>query len=110
MKDGLYWHNGFQYCLQTYFKYMDEPKAISCNFNIDGIPLYRSSKAQFWPILFTIHEIKDFVPMVVGIYSGSSKPDAKMFLKPFVEELSHVMQNGLILNGHKVEIKIRCFI
>lgn len=110
MSNGLYWHNGFENCLQSFFQNLDENKTISCNFNIDGIPLYRSSKAQFWPILFTIHEIKDFTPMVIGIYSGPNKPDAKLFLKSFVDELSPLLQNGLIINGHKVIIKIRCFI
>lgn len=110
VSNGLYWHNGFVNSLQSYFRNLDTNKTISCNFNIDGIPLYKSSKAQFWPILFTIHEIKNFIPMVIGVYSGSNKPDAKLFLKSFVDELLPLLQNGLIINGYKVIIKIRCFI
>lgn len=109
MDGGSYWHLGIKYCLESYFKSLDI--SISLNINIDGIPIYKSSKIQFWPILFTIHEIKNFTPMVVGIYCGDSKPGSiQTYLQRLVEELQPLLETGFIINNNRVNIKIRCFI
>ena len=53
--------------------------------NIDGLPLFKSSNAQFWPILCLVKQpaVKDSV--VVCLFSGQSKP-AVNFLDEFVCE------------------------
>lgn len=108
---GSYWHPGVTHCLKSYFKTLDRSMSISLNINIDGIPLYRSSKIQFWPILVAVHEIDDFDPMVVGLYCGDSKPASiQNYLKPLVEELQLLLKHGVIINNNTVSIKIRCFI
>lgn len=109
MLNGLYWHNGLRFCLETYFQNLENPMSISLNINIDGIPVFKSSKTQLWPILFAIHEIEEFVPMVIGIFCGG-KPDANEFLNPFVDEILPLLNNGLLINGYQVDMKIRCFI
>lgn len=111
LDDGSYWHPGVKYCLESYFKNLDSSISISLNINIDGIPIYKSSKTQFWPILIAIHEIDNFDPMVVGIYCGEKKPASiHNYLKTLVDELQPLLQNGMIINNNKVEIKVRCFI
>lgn len=42
----------------------------------------------------------------------SGKPsDVNWFMSPFVDEFININESGgLIINGHKVSIKIRCFI
>lgn len=48
--------------------------------------------------------------MIIGIYSGKTKPtDLNAFLTPFVNELD-IMECGLPINGHKINVKLRCFI
>lgn len=60
------------------------PNKISLNFNIDGLPIHKSSNHQLWPILCNITEIKNVSPIVVGIYEGKSKPsDLILYLNPF---------------------------
>uniref|UniRef100_A0A1B0DG27 Uncharacterized protein n=1 Tax=Phlebotomus papatasi TaxID=29031 RepID=A0A1B0DG27_PHLPP len=50
-------------------------------------------------------------PQVVAIYCGESKPkDLNGFLNPLVLELQVLLTNGLIINDHKIEIKILSFI
>lgn len=111
MGNGTYWHNGLKNCLENYFEDLNQTKNIHLNFNIDGLPVYKSSKIQFWPILFSIHDIQHFYPMVVGMYCGESKPpSAEEFLRPFVNELKEIVQNGISINGNSINVFIRCFI
>lgn len=96
-------------CLKTYFKL--PPTEIKININIDGLPLSKSSGSQFWPILISIETNMMYTePFVVGMYHGMSKPnDANEFLRPFVEEASVVLQNGLI-NGQSCNVVINAIL
>lgn len=81
--------------------------------NIDGIPLHRSSKSQFCPILvhFSADGLKasDF-PLIVGIYYGSSKPnDINEYLKEFVSELE-TLSAGYNFCDHLIPVKVACFV
>ena len=81
------------------------------NINFDGLPIYKSSKEEFWPILFNVQEVPKFNPTVIGIYSGKGKPsDANSFLTPFVDETKGKMEHGISINNHKINVRIRCFI
>lgn len=52
---GQFWYHGLLKNLKIIFSSLDHDIAISMNFNIDGLPLYNSSKICFWPILASIH-------------------------------------------------------
>lgn len=52
---GDYWYNGMKKCLTQIFSNLDRNLTIRLNFNIDGLPLYKSSKHTFYPILCSIH-------------------------------------------------------
>lgn len=72
---------------------------------MDGLPIHKSSKYQFWPILCSIHEMR------IGIFFGKSKPlYVAEYLSPFVDELIPILRNGLMVNNHLIKIIIRCFI
>lgn len=50
-------------------------------------------------------------PMVVAIWSGEGKPtNCNDYLKPFVEEMNILLDDGISINGCKIQIAIRCFI
>lgn len=84
---------------------------IDLTFNIDGLPLHKSSKFEFWPILFNIHNMPNINPMVIGIYCGDTKPPtADEFLNEFVEEMDYFLKNGLVINGYEMAIRVRCFV
>ncbi|XP_055527882.1 uncharacterized protein LOC129720425 [Wyeomyia smithii] len=111
LSGGQYWYKGIKQCLLEYFRNIEAPVAISINVNIDGIPIYKSSKSQFWPILFNIHEMPEVGPVPIAIFYGSSKPiSVEEFLQPFVNELMEIVPHGLLVNNHKLEVRIRCFI
>ena len=49
--------------------------------------------------------------MIAGIFYGNNKPKkVEQFLAPFVEEILPIMENGLILNNHKLTVNIRSII
>lgn len=108
---GEYWHNGLRECLSNAFRNLNKPISISLNINIDGLPVFNSSKIAFWPILFNIAEIPKMPPMVIGIYCGASKiTDVGSYFSPIVDELETIMVNGLNINSHKITVKLRCFV
>ena len=110
MGNGQYWHNGLQTCLEKCLSHVKNSMNISLNFNIDGLPIHNSSKMQLWPILCSIHDL-NIEPMIIGIYCGESKPPSpNEFLTPFVEELLTILNNGIIINEHNINVHIRCFI
>lgn len=70
---GEYWHYGLEKALICCLKNLRHYPIVNININIDGLPLFESSKVEFWPILFNIHEITRLPPMIVGIYSGKGE-------------------------------------
>ena len=48
----------------------------------------------------------------VGLYFGSEKPnDSNEFLKDFVDEAKHLVENGLVINNSIYKILlVRCFL
>lgn len=67
--------------------------------NIDGLPLYKSSNAQFWPILGLIECFENRVqtnrdPFVIGIYFGTQKPKNLDFLQEFVGDPRLLERDG----------------
>lgn len=69
---GNYWHNGLIKQLRKHLEHFDYmPNNISLNINIDGLPLYKSSRKQFWPILCSIFEVPCLPPLVIGKYMNT---------------------------------------
>jgi len=109
---GSYWHNGLEASLRNVLnKLNDIPKQISINVNMDGLPIFKSSKKEFWPIIYNIYELPIVRPMIIGIYYGMGKPtDLEAYLEPFVQEAKILLTEGIIINGVKIVLKIRSFI
>lgn len=109
--NGEYWHNGVKTCLKAALHDIkDGEVTVYLSFNIDGLPVYKSSKEEFWPILARIDNMPKIKPMVIGIYSGVGKPPCNDFLLEFVDELNDCIQNGLVVNECFIIVKISCFI
>lgn len=116
MDNGQYWHNGLieqlTQCLQ---RQSNIPNKISLNINIDGLPVYKSSNKQFWPILCNVAEIKELSPFVIGIYAGKTKPlNLDTYFQSFITEVKH-LESGLKISQETgeellIEVKIRAFI
>lgn len=86
---------------------------VELQFNVDGLPIAKSSDTQLWPILGRI--INPFVSKVftVGVYSGKCKPESfNALLHDFVEEMKFISEAGgiYLLNGHRVSVAVKNFI
>lgn len=69
-----YWYYGLANTLQKKLESsVNKPMNFSLLFNIDGLPIYKSSKAQFWPIMYRIHELPNTQPSVISIFAGNGK-------------------------------------
>ncbi|XP_029161035.1 uncharacterized protein LOC114932803 isoform X1 [Nylanderia fulva] len=86
---GLYWHCGLRNFIEKLIIDYDKlalPSNIDLILNIDGLPLAKSSKVSFWPILVSDIKLKNVY--MVGCYYGNSKPSsANDFMKEFIHEL-----------------------
>lgn len=67
---GSYWHYGLEKALNVCLVNIEHSPEVLLNVNIDGLPLFKSSKNEFWPILFNIHGKTRIPPIVIGIYCG----------------------------------------
>ncbi|KAI8121707.1 hypothetical protein CVS40_7336 [Lucilia cuprina] len=89
-------------------------KDIEVDVGIDGLPLFKSSAIGLWPILGRIVNIKNsdvFIMKSLGSYIGKHKPaDVNVFLHDFVHDVKNLNENGLTINGTKINVHIRVFI
>ncbi|KFB53780.1 AGAP002950-PA-like protein [Anopheles sinensis] len=108
---GRMWYNGVQRSLEQRSSIVIMPSSISLNISIDGIPLHRSSREAFWPILISINELPKEAPLIVAIYSGQKKPQSmEGFLRCFVDEMNVILANGTTIRGQTIAVAVRCII
>ncbi|CAG2242365.1 unnamed protein product [Mytilus edulis] len=70
---------------------------IEVQLNMDGLPLFRSSNAQFWPILGRIENVGKGESFIIGLFYGNSKPsNAADYLSALIEEFNGLKIDGLI--------------
>lgn len=67
---GSYWHYGLEKALKNSLDCFKYSPMVELNINFDGLPVFKTSRAEFWPILFNIHGKPEIPPMVIGIYFG----------------------------------------
>lgn len=79
------------------------------DFNIDGIPLHKSTNESFWPILCRIYNVPLCPPFPIAIYCGTNKPPLEEYLSEFVTELMGLMTNGITVNGKHLQVVCRSF-
>lgn len=112
MGTGSYWHNGLDNSLVNALKNRESlPECLSLIFNMDGLPIHRSSKCEVWPILCLISNMPDTEPIIIGVYCGKSKPEnCQVFLNKFVDETKSLLQTGVQIKNKIIQINIKCFV
>ncbi|XP_039308606.1 uncharacterized protein LOC105204984 isoform X2 [Solenopsis invicta] len=107
---------------RVYRKMMEEQviteQDITLQWNTDGVQVFNSSKASFWPIQVSINELPYRLRreniMLCGLWYGPDKPVMDIFLKPFVEELITLHNNGIECitpqNPEGIKIKVHTLI
>lgn len=112
---GEYYHvgieNGITSILNSRQKSLSSKyKTITLHVNIDGLPLFKSSNSQFWPILGMITACERKCPFVIGLYYGKRKPTDLEFLNEFVADYQNVEQNGIQVQGEKLTVVMTAII
>ncbi|KAK4027580.1 hypothetical protein OUZ56_016622 [Daphnia magna] len=101
-----YYHVGVEAALYNVLVALESkgikiPLELKLLLNMDGIPISKSSTAEFWPILFRIIGWDNI--FVAGIYHGPGKPgDVNQFLYAFKEEVP-------VLSGAAFSIKAKLY-
>lgn len=71
---------------------------ISVSFSTDGVRVSKSSALEIWPIFLTINEVtftlKSKFLMMSSLWFGQRKPSTDTFLKPFVDEMVRLFNDG----------------
>lgn len=80
--------------------------------NVDGLPLSRSGKKNFWPILCKVHYNPDmYKPFEVAIYCGSSKPkNFYDYFIDFVTEINYLQAEGIVIHEKKFDVHLKCIV
>jgi hypothetical protein len=81
---------------------------LNIKINVDGLPLYKSSPVNLWPILMMIDGLS--VPLPLGLFFGIGKPDLQTFMERLCLELRHLKEFGFHLNEFHIFIHDICFV
>lgn len=109
---GQMWYRGIKNNLDAFIleEYLQMKVKIEIDVNMDGLPLFRSSKKKFWPILGCLVGAKN-EPFVIAIYFGKSNPNnVEEFLEDFVTEAEYLINNGYTRYGRNYGFIIRHYI
>ena len=84
---------------------------VELSFNIDGLPIHKSTNTSVWPVQCHIDNLPNTTPFIVALWSGTHKPTNDEFLDDFTNELRDLMRTGLQRDdGTKVVVLIKNFI
>ena len=113
---GEYYHFGVANGIQNVFQQghvrcNQEQKEISLQINIDGLPLFKSTKYQLWPILGMVMDLPVKHVFTIGLYGGNHKPsDISQYLHDFVKECQYLEVNGINLDCDVWAFKIHSIV
>ena len=108
MPPGQYWHNGLKKNLVEMFS-GSAGREIYLSFNVDGLPISKSSGSQLWPILCCVQGTNHV--FAVGIYHGHAKPDSEsVYLEELVQELKDLLTNGIDIGNEHFRVLVLCYV
>lgn len=113
MSGGQYYHRGIKTAVTEFYsnyrKNNLDVNAIEIVAMIDGADLAKSSENSLWLILCAETLLDDVA--LVGAYYGEGKPESSdKFLHPFIEELKHLIQYGLVIDDVNITVSLKVFI
>lgn len=83
---------------------------LELNFNIDGIPLFKSSRSSLWPVLCGIMNVTPVKVFPIALSYGKTKPSDLDFLHDTVQDLNNLMKYGLKDGDKVLSVSVRCFV
>ncbi|KAJ8017353.1 hypothetical protein DPEC_G00016980 [Dallia pectoralis] len=82
---------------------------LELSFNVDGLPLFKSSGKSMWPILCAVM-LSPVTIFPTALTCGTKKPTDLAFLEDTVTDLTEVLANGLDYRKKNIKVIVRCFV
>ena len=84
---------------------------IDLIINCDGMPIYRYSSKQMWPILAKVfHKSVSYDPFPIALFYGDSKPgNLETYSEKFIEEMNKLGDEGIVVVKKRFLVRIKCF-
>lgn len=114
MGSGQFWYGGLKTKLVEVCRKNKISETLELTFHIDGTPIYKSSKSEFWPTQCSVNGI-EMKAFFVCLYAGTHKPEsAEQYMRPLLNEIHDLMKHGLSVPTNDgvniLKIKIHMFI
>ncbi|KYN05090.1 hypothetical protein ALC62_04019 [Cyphomyrmex costatus] len=110
---GQLWYKGITTNLNSMNlkSYLEIHKKIVIDVNADGLPLFKSSREHFWPLLGRLVGTKN-QPFVISLtlFQSAIVSELHEFLYYFVNEIHYLKENGYMYNDQRFEFCIQNFI
>uniref|UniRef100_A0A182MTJ7 Uncharacterized protein n=1 Tax=Anopheles culicifacies TaxID=139723 RepID=A0A182MTJ7_9DIPT len=112
IEGGEFWFPGVRSVLNRHFRNVQpNVSSFSLNLSFDGLPLNKSTRKQFWPILMSIQELPEVPVLMVGNFYGFTKPKSvEQYLRPLVSELNEMIQNGIVIADKLIQVRVRAIV
>ena len=78
--------------------------------NVDGFPLFKSSKTSVWPVLCSVVNINPAKVFPLSISVGGNKPLNLIFLLDSINALNKAINEGMEFEGKRFSVSVRCII
>ena len=98
---------GIVHILSSNYSAVANLTTIDLIVNVDGLPLFKSTSQQFWPILGHFSNLDVFV---IALFYGNSKPSSvEEYLQDFIEEVNRLNVAGIIHEEKHYKFGVECF-
>ncbi|XP_039503150.1 uncharacterized protein LOC120459779 [Pimephales promelas] len=84
-------------------------ETLELSFNVDGLPLFKSSGKSMWPVLCAVM-LSPVTIFPTTLTCGLKKPTDLGFLEDTVKDLAEILTNGLDYRGRNIKVTVRCFV
>lgn len=113
--NGEYYYFGIANGLIAFQNYYEFPTdgVLKLKVNVDGVPLFESTKKSLWPILIQVAgNVQNEVIMVAAYWEGEEvhSVDSDEFIEQFVGEANLLIENGIEIEGKMLRVEILNFI
>ena len=82
---------------------------IQLIINVDGLPLFKCTNLQLWPILGSIFGCSIVFP--IAYYYSNKKPEnVESFLKDFLNEASLLTSNGIVIGRQTLTFNLKAIV
>lgn len=104
------------YIGKKYLNLQKEYFDVTCIFNTDGAPAFKSSKFSLWPILVSVNELRYYLRkkfiIVAGLWFGQTKPNMKLYFQSVIKEMNNLSNpvSWFLKSGQRVTTKVHFII